>query len=477
MAAHEISGSMSRGNVATKHTLRTTNRLPENIDQSLTPDNIIIIDELHGKSVEEWINKEMQSALEEYDAKQPRFDRKLIPQYGDYLSWHKENNKHNGRYLDYVYEFNLQIGEHYETKYNPETKKNEPVFDENGDPIESLGVIYYKADETKKAKMREELFDPLYREAVDHFQEKYPHLKIVYAAEHYDEPNGTPHTQFGVVPIGEGFKNSLQKRVGIGHALANDGVGRKQERDEDFQMTRMYKEMHEFIKKQLIGGYSDKLTEFLGDYAIKEVVHDRKHERSDKYRSAAGEIEKQAQAAKANRDQVIAEKNIALDAIEKTIDTKQQKVNKLNTDIEQKKTRSEELDTNIQKKENRVDQLDADIENKGHELEQTKQDVEHERHELLHTRNLNQQENKALKAAKKDTEKEMKKAEDLLKLRQGLLEYVVDDETKARIDDLLEYLNGEAFSQSDLSYQNSEMAADKLQSYVENISKTKLTNR
>ncbi len=299
----EISGSISRGAVAIRHDMREGNELPQNIDSKLSEDNKVLecnlreIEKTDKKgnkkivheSVESWINRRMQSAIDAYDAKQKPC-RKISIKYGDYVSWHNENNKFKGKPLDLAHEWVVQVGEHYQQVWNERTKKNEILLDENGAPKKSLGAYYYEGTEEIKAKMRDEIFIPIYKKILKHFKEKFPHLEIIEATIHFDEPNGTPHLHIVSVPIGEKFGNGLQERVGFGHAIANDGIERSKNRNDDFQMERMYAEMNAYIKEQI------KKNVHLKEYELKKTVKGRKHEPADKYRSPAGAVKQEVEA-------------------------------------------------------------------------------------------------------------------------------------------------------------------------------------
>ena len=255
----KISASISRGHVAPRHDLREGKDLPENIDKSLSKDNVVLENNLQKKangkteSIEDWINRRMQPAIDAYDATQKRRDRRIGENYGNYVNWHNAKNKHMGKPLDLAYEFVVQFGEHLETRYNEKTKQNEPVLDQNGNPMKSIGAVYFAADDAMKKAMREKLFVPEFRKALDHFKTKYPHLEIIQATCHFDESNGTPHMHLTIVPVGQKFKNGLQERVGFGHAIGNDGIERTKSRDDEggFQMERMYDEMHSYLKERL----------------------------------------------------------------------------------------------------------------------------------------------------------------------------------------------------------------------------------
>ncbi len=323
MAAFKISGSMSRGHATSKHDFREGNDLPQNIDHSLTKDNVTLIDKLQtrevtnkktGKthieheSIESWINRRMQPVIDEYDAKQYPY-RKIMNNYKNYCDWHRQKRKTGGNDIPLMESFNFQVGEHFQTKWDEEKGELVPELDENGNLIDSLGAIYYKADDATKAKMREELFIPLFKKELEDFQKKYPHLEVVQATCHFDEPNGTPHMAVIVVPIGENFKQGLSQQVGFGNAIGCDGIERSSTRKDEYQMARMTKGEGEHIKNDYImKEFQPIIKKYLGgDFELKEEVQGRKHEKASKYRSAAGEIDKQVEQAKQKVDKVLSD--------------------------------------------------------------------------------------------------------------------------------------------------------------------------
>ncbi len=106
----EMSASFSVGAVAYRHDIRE-GELPKNVDPSLTKYNITFVDKLQGRSVEQYTNERMQGAVDEYNAKQKRADRKVK----NYVDWHRKNgprNRETSERTPLMYEAVFQIGEH-----------------------------------------------------------------------------------------------------------------------------------------------------------------------------------------------------------------------------------------------------------------------------------------------------------------------------------------------------------------------------
>ena len=244
----EMSGSFSRGRVSYEHDVRITKT--KSVDEKRTCDNLVIEDNIgefvkqgmsQKKAIEAYINQEMQPFIDEYNAKQKREDRKIKVPYCEY--W-KTNDKINQGKM--MYEFVGQIGEH-----------------------ETNGRGYYEATGEEKER-QVKIYRATYKKCVDEFKKKYPHMKVLWATVHLDEPGGTPHFHICCVPIGEGYKQGLSHQVSIGNALACDGIERAKTRLEGFQMTRMYDDI-------LTNVIKPKIEKLFPTAKIKEVIHGRLH--------------------------------------------------------------------------------------------------------------------------------------------------------------------------------------------------------
>lgn len=229
----EIGTSMSRGKVAYKHDIRKSYK--ENIDQSLSKDNIVLVDNLNGMTVAEYTNAKMQPYIDEYNAKQKRSDRKIDTDYVTYF-----NNLAKSKRGELAYETVHQFGDR-----------------------DNLGGLYYSSSGEQRERLKNEFADT-YKEWLEHFQERFPHLEILCATIHFDEPQGTPHLHLIWQPIGDNYKQGLSHQVSIGNALSCDGIGRVGNRAEaktngGFQMERLYSEMRNYQEDFLIGkGYDIK---------------------------------------------------------------------------------------------------------------------------------------------------------------------------------------------------------------------------
>lgn len=278
----EISGSFSTGKVNVKHDFRTTEskKIPGNVDRSLIKDNVTLVDELHGKTPEEYINDLYKPAIDEYNFKQKREDRRIhlvddwqsplvdgrtkYKEYSGYCDFHKDKlcgtlNREN----ELLHEAVLQIGEH-----------------------ETTGRKYYEADDQKKGpdgktekERQHDMYVKQYGEMVQKIQEKYPHIRILWATIHFDEPNGTPHVHLGYFGDGSGFKQGLSRRASLCRALTLDGIPRAASRSaqEGFQQARWYRQIHEEIIKPEILEHTKDYEAVLGEPVSLKAYQGGKH--------------------------------------------------------------------------------------------------------------------------------------------------------------------------------------------------------
>lgn len=244
----KIGASFSVGRVAYAHDVRITQT--NNVDESLSNQNVILCDKLLGRSVEEYTNERMQPAIDRYNAKQKRKNRQITTTYCEYFN----NLKDHG---DLCYEAVLQFGEH-----------------------ETLGKEFYSPETSPERKLElRKQYEAVYKTMIRVMQQKYPHLEILYATIHFDEPNGTPHLHVCYQGIGTNYKQGLDEQVSIGNALGCDGIERIQNRAEaevlgGYQISKFYRE---FRCKYFIP-----VLKKLG-YEIKEEQHGLEHKDQNTY--------------------------------------------------------------------------------------------------------------------------------------------------------------------------------------------------
>lgn len=183
-----------------KGSIRHNNRsfIADNVDQRRLPMNIYY----KQQPLEEAYQQCFGEAIEEYNAKQTRADRKK----GDYLT----EIKNSGNGEKQFYETVVQIGKMDDTSV-----------------LGPDGVLTHDAAEAAKILMQ-------YMET---FQERNPNLYLFNAVLHMDE--ATPHLHLDYIPVATGYKTGLTKRNSLTKALQNMGFtkgrGKKDNETIDWQ--------------------------------------------------------------------------------------------------------------------------------------------------------------------------------------------------------------------------------------------------
>lgn len=172
--------SMPQGKGSQLHNRRDYERIgreiPDNIDVSRSADNITIID----KDLRESYKEIFGEALEKYNKKQKRADRK-IDDYLDHIQKSKNGEKP-------FYEDVIQWGTKEDFEKNPEFRK-----------LATQSLAEY----------------------VLTFSTYNPNLKIIGAYIHLDE--ASPHLHLDYIPIAHGFKNGLECRNSLDRAMKEMG--------------------------------------------------------------------------------------------------------------------------------------------------------------------------------------------------------------------------------------------------------------
>ena len=225
MPASAQTVSVSRGKTAIEHDLREYT--PNNVEASMSKYNVVLIDELKGKSLAEYTNEYMKPYIEEYNAKQRRSDRMKSYDYAaDYIEEQNNMQKSRQNYTagQLAYEYVIQFGDHQTMDVNE--------------------VI-------KKPKLRKDVV-AMFEEFIQSYQSSYPHMRIILATVHMDEPKGTPHMHILVQPIGEGYKQGLSHQVSLTKALACDGFERSEKKGDRLSMTRWQDDIKDNIMEPIL---------------------------------------------------------------------------------------------------------------------------------------------------------------------------------------------------------------------------------
>lgn len=225
MPASAQTVSVSRGKTAIEHDLREYT--PNNVEASMSIYNVVLIDELKGKSLAEYTNEYMKPYIEEYNAKQRRSDRMKSYDYAaDYIEEQNNMQKSRQNYTagQLAYEYVIQFGDHQTMDVN---------------------------EVVKDKKLRKEVL-AMFEEFIQSYQSSYPHMRIILATVHMDEPKGTPHMHILVQPIGEGYKQGLSHQVSLTKALACDGFERSEKKGDRLSMTRWQDDIKDNIMEPIL---------------------------------------------------------------------------------------------------------------------------------------------------------------------------------------------------------------------------------
>lgn len=241
--------SFSVGRVAIQHDIRET--LTDNVDPTLTPNNVIFIDKLkeYNYDVEAYTNARFQPVLDSYNTKQRRPERRKTKKYTEIIA--DENAK-------------LLAKE----KYNKEHGINKSVRKPTKLVHEYVVQI---GDRNSNSTLTADIDqNQLYYESVlNELQHKYPHMEILLATFHADEPNGTPHMHILVQYVGEGYSQGLSEQISVNKALECDGFARSNTRG-NYSIERFIED----IKNTVM---TEKLTEIMDEERL-ELNEHRKHE-------------------------------------------------------------------------------------------------------------------------------------------------------------------------------------------------------
>lgn len=167
---------------------------PDNIDRDLTEQNITIVD----KEIREAYQEIFGEALQEYNQKQKRSDRK-IEDYYEHISKSKNGEK-------IFYEDVIQWGKKEDFQNNPELR------------------------ETAKECLKE------YAES---FEKRNPNLKLIGAYIHMDE--ASPHLHIDYVPVAHGYSRGLKTRNSLDKAMKEMGFQPEKESRKN-NATKLWKE-------------------------------------------------------------------------------------------------------------------------------------------------------------------------------------------------------------------------------------------
>lgn len=227
MEEHTLSITIGSGDI------RHNNRLfkPSNVDHSRTPDNITIARE----DIQNAYHRLFDDSVNKYNESQKRNDRKIK------------------NYFDKIYR----------------SKKEKPFYEF----IAQVGNQGDQPDQKKCVEILEDFHKMM--------QKDYPNMKIFNSVIHVDE--STPHLHLDFIPVGEGYKKGLEKRVSMQKALQNLGFSNYADfRNELMQKFEIIAKRHKIERKRDVAVGERHLT--IQDYRALNRMAEQKIEDLDKTR-------------------------------------------------------------------------------------------------------------------------------------------------------------------------------------------------
>lgn len=239
--------SMPQGKGSQLHNRREYEKIgkpiPDNIDVSKSSENIILVD----KDIKQAYREIFGEALEQYNAKQKRADRK-IEDYCDHIK---------------------------------KSKNGEKLFYEDV-------VQWGSKEDFQKPETRERAKEALVK-YVEGFEERNPNLKLIGAYIHMDE--ASPHLHLDYVPVATGYSRGLETRNSLDKAMKQMGFQPESESRKN-NATKLWKENERAVFGQICRG--------LGLEVEPERKSERKSLTVDEYKEARdemiGEIEQEKEA-------------------------------------------------------------------------------------------------------------------------------------------------------------------------------------
>lgn len=362
--------SMPQGKGSQMHNRREYEKYgkptPDNIDVSKSHENITLVD----KDIKEAYREIFGEALDKYNAKQKRADRK-IEDYCDHIKKSK-----NGEKL--FYEDVVQWGSKDDFQ-NPQTRER-----------------------AKEALVK----------YVEGFEERNPNLKLIGAYIHMDE--ASPHLHLDYVPVANGYSRGLETRSSLDKAMKQMGFQPENESRKN-NATKLWKESERAVFGEICRG--------LGLEVEPERKSDRKSLTVEEYKDARdemlGDIEQEKKAIVAEIEP-LRELKTGIDEIAgtgKTILPGVVAVKK--KDLEAVKEQAKAYTANrdeigelrqrsaaVSQREQRADQREQQLDNKANELAMQQQQLQQ-----MYQRQLNL--NQLLEKSERDGRAKDKKIADL----------------------------------------------------------------
>lgn len=400
--------SMPQGKGSQMHNKREYEKYgkptPDNIDVSKSHENITLVD----RDIKEAYREIFGEALDKYNAKQKRADRK-IEDYCDHIK---------------------------------KSKNGEKLFYEDV-------VQWGSKDDFQNLQTRERAKEALVK-YVEGFEERNPNLKLIGAYIHMDE--ASPHLHLDYVPVANGYSRGLETRNSLDKAMKQMGFQPENESRKN-NATKLWKESERAVfgeicrdlgleveperksdrKSLTVEEYKDARDEMLGDIEQEKKAIVAEVEPLRELKTGIDEI---AGTGKTILPGVVAVKKKDLEAVKE-----QAKAYTANRDeIGELRQRS----AAVSQREQRADQREQQLENKANELAMQQQQLQQ-----MYQRQLNL--NQLLEKSEQDGRAKDKQIADLQRENGSLMGQIRSltaqlDEVKAelwnKINDLTDKLKG-----------------------------------
>ena len=362
--------SMPQGKGSQMHNRREYEKyskpVPDNIDLSKSSENITLID----KDIREAYREIFGEALEKYNGKQKRADRK-IEDYCDHIK---------------------------------KSKNGEKLFYEDV-------VQWGKKEDFQKPETRERAKEALVK-YVEGFEERNPNLKLIGAYIHMDE--ASPHLHLDYVPVATGYSRGLETRNSLDKAMKQMGFQPENESRKN-NATKLWKENERAVFGQICRG--------LGLEVELERKSERKSLTVDEYKEARdemiGEIEQEKEAIIAEVEP-LRELKTGIDEIDTTgkklpfgvVAIKEKDLEAVKEQAKAYTANRDEIgelrqrSVAVSQREQRADQRERQLDNKANELAKQQQQLQQ-----MYQRQLNL--NQLLEKSERDGRAKDKKIADL----------------------------------------------------------------
>jgi len=372
MAKSNASGSTSLSNNAIQNA-RGLSRVDKH-NYRKYDNNTELIEIIRGTSslyddVKKLYEKEFKEAVDEYNSRQTRDDRKIT----DYFKKISDNSKN-----DLACEIIIELGDkkYWDTK-----------------------------DDNFKHKMTN-----VFKEQVSDLEEQLPNFKIASAIIHYDETS--PHLHIVGVPIKYKNKNGMKKQVGKGDVFTRDSLRRLQDKMRTLCIASFNKEygLNDILKKKEKGRNKDINVKDMGNYqAMKDQMEKDKKaleiasKKSSELDKSTTDIKdtvnnlKKAPIVKNTYTISENDKNKILEYIDKVDKTNADfkrteklsvTLNNVDTELEENREKIKILTENNEALSLKVDTLSKNIDNKNKEIKELKKDNKHLEELVNHFKDL-----------------------------------------------------------------------------------------